>query len=333
MTDAVKTTVRHPIESEILRHALDGDAQAADKFLKYLSSANPHLCQIMQEAIHDLDDGRIWQYLLRSLALHRWNDHVDCDRRSDPSASERIDQSLFEVFTKDETDWEKPLKEAALTQALEDPEPLVRYASSCILGLRGDLRAIPALAETVESGKEEWQLRAVKALAALKDELCGPLLLKLLIVGRGELHREAGWALRGLGKLAKSTWLEGLDHPDSHIRWHAARGLGEIGEAGYANILAEGLRDKNYVVRWASADVLAQLGAEAVPATIAMLTHHKLDEQFRQAAFHALNGIASHRVKERLKPLLDALRGPAASVEAPMLAQRLQEEWETGTFV
>ena len=323
-----KTTVRHTIESEILRRALDGDVQAADKFLKYLSSANPHLCQIMQETIHDLDDVRIWPCLLRCLALHRWDDHVDCDRRSDPSASARIDQSLIEVFTKDERDWERPVKEAILTQSLEDPEPLVRYASGCVLGLRGDLRAIPALAEITESGKQQWQLRAVKALVALKDELCGPPLLQLLIVGRGELHKEAGRALRGLGELAKSTWLEGLNHPDSHIRWHAARGLGEIGEARYAMILAEGLRDKNYVVRWASADALAHLGVQAVPSTLTMLTRHELDEQFRQAAFHALNGVTSNRIKEHIKPLLVALSGSTAGVEAPMLAQRLLEDWE-----
>jgi hypothetical protein len=330
MTGATKISVRHTIESEMLRRALDGDTQAANKFLKYLSSAIPHLCQIMQETIHDLDDARIWQYLLHCLALHRWNDQIDCNRRSDPKALERIDQSLIEVFIQDETDWERTMKEAALQKALEDPEPLVRYASSYLLGLRGDLRAIPVLAEAVESGIKEWQLRAVRALAVLKDALCGPPLLKLLITDRGEVHREASRALRSLGELAKSTWLEILDHPNSHIRWHAARGLGEIGDVRYAMILAEGLRDKNYVVRWATADMLAHLGAEAVPSTLTMLTHHKLDEQFRQAAFHALHGVTSHRVQERLKPLLDALHGPDASVEAPMLAQRLLAEWEKG---
>ena len=33
----------------------------------------------------------------------------------------------------------------------------------------------------------------------------------------------------------------------------------------------------------------------------------------------------------RLKPLLDAMRGPASGVEAPMVAQRLLEEWERDT--
>jgi HEAT repeat protein len=329
MTSMTKTTVRHTSESEMIRCALDGDIQAASKFLKYLSSANPYLCQIMQETIHDLDDARIWKYLLRCLALHRWNDQIDCNRRSESNASERIDQSLIELFTQDENDWEISMKETALQKALEDPEPLVRYASSYLLGLRGDLQAIPVLDEAIESGIKEWQLRAVRALAVLKDTLCGPPLLKLLISGRGELHREAGRALRGLGELAKSTWVEILDHPNNHIRWHAARGLGEIGDVRYSMILAKGLRDKNYVVRWATADVLAKLGEKAVPSTLTMLTHHKLDKQFCQAAFHALHGITSPRVQERLKPLLDALRGPAASVEAPLLAQRLLTEWET----
>ena len=220
MTGATKTTVRHTTETKMLRHAMDGDTQAANKFLLYLSSVNPHLCQIMQETIHDLDDNRIWRYLLHCLALHRWNDQIDCNRRSDKNASERIDQSVIEVFTQDQTDWEIPMKDAALQKALEDPEPLVRYASAYLLGLRGDLRAIPVLTEIVENGTKEWQLRAVKALAVLKDALCGPPLLKLLVTGRGELHREAGRALRSLGELANSTWLELLDHPNNHIRWH-----------------------------------------------------------------------------------------------------------------
>jgi hypothetical protein len=53
-----------------------------------------------------------------------------------------------------------------------------------------------------------------------------------------------------------------------------------------------------------------------------------MEEQFRQAAIHALHGVRSQRVQDRLKPLLDALRGPNAGVEAPMLAQRLLAEWE-----
>jgi HEAT repeat protein len=165
-------------------------------------------------------------------------------------------------------------------------------------------------------------------MGAYKNPRCAPPLLKLLVEGEPELHRQAGRSLMNLGEAARGTWLSVLDHPDSHIRWHAARGLGQIGALQSAPILAEGLRDEEFVVRWASADVLAQLGEAAVPATLAMLTHHELEGQFRQAVIHALHGVRSQRIQERLKPLLDALRGPNAGVEAPMLAQRLLAEWE-----
>lgn len=326
MTAAV-TTASHVIESDLLRNALRGDEQAVNKALIYLSSTNPHLCKIMQEAVHDLEDLRIWHKLLMCLALHQWEDHLDCQRRSDPEASMRIDQAIIEVFLEDRNGWEKPQKEKILQDALTNTTPRMRYAAAYLLGLRGDHQAIPFLSEAIESQYVEWKLRAVKALANLKDEKCGPPLLKLLIEDRGKLHREASRALHSLGKLARPAWEQALDHPDSHIRWHAARGLGEMGDSRLALILAEGLRDDDYAVRWATADVLAKLGEEGVPATLTMLSRYPLSEQFRRAAYHALHGVVSNQTRKRLKPLLDSMRGPAASVEAATVAQKLLMEW------
>jgi HEAT repeat protein len=328
MTAIDKPTVRHTAETGKLKRALEDDAQAANGALKFLSSRNPFLRQIMQETIHDMGDPRIWDKLLRSLAFHRWDDHVDCERRADPEASERIDQSVTEVFILDESEWEKHTKEATLLEALNSPESQLRQAAAYLLGLRCDPQAIHVLEETIEKGYMIWKLRAIRALAALKDERCGLPLIKALVMDRDELHREARLALKILGPLAKLAWLEALDHPDSHIRWHAARGLGEIGDASAALVLAEGLYDENRLVRWATADVLAHLGEPAVPAILTALSRHELDEPFRQAAYHALHGITSRQVRERIKPLLDALSAPAADVSAPTIAQRLLMEWK-----
>jgi hypothetical protein len=49
-----------------------------------------------------------------------------------------------------------------------------------------------------------------------------------------------------------------------------------------------------------------------------------------QTAYHALHRIGTAETQHRLQPLLKALRGPAASVEAPMVAYRLLQEWESG---
>lgn len=318
----------HAAENEILKNALGGDKEAVNKALKYLSSTNPHLCRIMQESIHALEDAHIWSRLLTCFALHLWDDHLDCERRSDPGSSARIDEAIIEIFLEDRNEKEKPRKEKALQGALAHSEPRIRYAAAYLLGLRGVHQAIPVLAEAIESRHTIWKLRAVKALANLKDERCGPPLLKLLIEDQGELHREAGRALHSLGSLAQSTWENALDHPDRHIRWHAARGLGEMGDSSLALVLAEGLRDDDYAVRWATADSLAKLGEEGVHATLTMLSRYPLDEQFRQAAYHALHGASYTRVQERLQPLLDSMRGTAASLEPAIIAQSLLLEWK-----
>lgn len=325
-----KTAESHTAEVELLRNALGGDKEAANKALKYLSSNNPHLCGIMQKAIHELEDTQIWSRLITCFALHQWDDNLDCERRSDPSSSKRIDQAIIEVFLEDKHGWEKPQKELALKNGIIHSKPRIRYAVAYLLGLRGDSQAIPGLAEAIESRYTEWKLRAVKALAYLKDERCGPPLLKLLIEDRGELHREASRALNSLGSIAQSTWENALDHPDRHIRWHAARGLGEIGDSSLASILADGLRDADYAVRWATADVLAKLGEEGVHATLNMLSRYPLDEQFRRAAYHALHGSSYARAQKRLKPLLDSMRGSASNLEPAIIAQRLLLEKEEG---
>jgi HEAT repeat protein len=320
--------MRHSAEAELVGRAIQGDARAANRLLTCLSSTNPHLVQIMLETIHDLPEPTLWEHLLRSLAIQRWDGQPDCKRRSDPHASRRIDRTLIKALTQDESDGERGIKEAVLGDALEDPDALVRTVAGYLLLRRGDLEAIPVLEETLESCQRSWQLRVIRALGDQKDPRCAPPLLKMLVEGEPELHRQAGRSLLNLGESARGAWLSILDHPDSHIRWHAARGLGQIGALQSAPILAEGLRDQEFVVRWASADSLAQLGEAAVPATLVMLTHHEMEEQFRQAAIHALHGVRSQRVQNWLKPLLDALRGPNAGVEAPMLAQRLLAEWE-----
>jgi len=320
--------MRHSAEAELVRRAIQGDAQAANRVLTSLSSTNPHLARIMLETIHELQDMYLWQHLLVSLATQRWDDHLDCKRRSDPQASRRLDRCLIKAFLQDESSWERAFKEATLEMVLQDPDARVRTVAAYLILLRGDLEVIPVLEETLMGSPLRWQLRVIRALGDQKDPRCAPLLLKMLVEGGPELHRQAGRSLLNLGEAARGAWLSILDHPDSHIRWHAARGLGQIGALQSAPILAEGLRDREFVVRWASADSLAQLGEAAVPATLVMLTHHEMEEQFRQAAIHALHGVRSQRVQDRLKPLLDSLRGPNAGVEAPMLAQRLLAEWE-----
>jgi len=324
-----KAPARHPEEAELLEQALAGDDRAVHKLFLYLSSPNPHLRQIMQESIRDIGTPALYDHLVHCLALQCWDDHRDSDRRVDQEASQRIDQSIAEVFAQDEYQHESAVKEAVLPDALKNPRTEIQYAAAYLLGLRGNKEVIPLLEEILDTAVKSWKVRAIRALAAIEDERCSKALIRGLAMDRGTVHSEAKQALQRLGPLAENAWIEALGHPDSHVRWHAARGMGDPINVRSMEVLAEGLLDENHEVRWATADALARIGPQAVPATLSVISRARLTTQTRQAAYHALHGVLSRRLRERLKPLLEALQSPSGSAEAPAIARRLLNEWDT----
>lgn len=320
--------LRHPIEVDQLLRGLQYDSKAVNIFLRYLSSTNPRLCKRQQEAIHDLNDPRLWHHLLCYLAIRRWDDLRVFDRSSDPKDLERIDQAIIEVFVQDEYQQECPIKDAVLHEALDDQSLPLRQAAACVLGQRNDSRAIPMLAEIIQKGSLKWKIRAVRALASLNEKACAQPLMDALVMDRGQLHREARRALQILGEQAAPVYVEALDHSDSHIRWEAARGLGEIGDTRAATTLAKGLFDESYLVRWASADVLAQMGECGVRATLDILSRNELEDLSRQSAIRALSGPKPQEMHDHIYPLLKCLRGAQGSFCAPQLAKQILIDWD-----
>ena len=322
--------IRHPSEAEILEQALAGDNPAVNKTFIYLSSSNPNLRQLMKESVHDIASEPLWQNLLSCLAVQCWEDHRDSERRIDQEASQQIDLSIIEVFSQDEYEGEAEAKESVLREALNDTRPEIRYAAAFLLGMRGDKDVIPTLEEILDTAVKIWKVRAVQALGAIEDERCGPPLIRALAMDQGAVHDEAKKALIKLGPVVESAWVEALNHPDSHVRWHAARGLGDPSNIRSMEVLAEGLMDENRDVRWATADALARIGPPAIPATLSAISRGKITNASRLAAYHALHGVFSRRLREPLKPLLAALQSPTGCVDAPAIAGRLLEDWDYG---
>jgi HEAT repeat protein len=376
-----------PSLSQLIEQAIAGEPEAIRNVMQYLNAANPDLRKMMQGALHATDDERLWQRMLFCIGHECWpvlaEDGQTFQSPAQPAHSlytlsnqsivSRGLQSIVEVYVVDtgpSAERELELKLGVLLPALESPEALNRWAAAYVLGLRGNLRAVPVLDEIITTTCEvesaltaqksghapaggprtktpaeaeelsldqcvRWQLRAVQALETLNDIACGPPLVKALANPQRVVHHAAGQALAELGRSAEPALLNALHFPDPHVRWHAARALGQIGDLRAIDTLAEGLYDDNQEVRWTTARVLANLDGPAIPAILQILVRHPVNEPLRQTAFHALNGMSGlHQpeIQAYLKPLLDELRRPSAaatsSTDAPMIAQRLLADWK-----
>lgn len=360
-TPVRKKNLPHSEQSELLENAVGGDIQMASEVLQALSSPNQDRRRGMQAAIHAHHSALLWRYLLNFLAFQTWQDafnHIGLaptreDRHpievscvgagKDLSLQAILDclQSVAEVFALDDSHAEAILKQEILQQVLAvsagtppglrifqvQRRRLIRFAAAYVCGLRADASVIPLLEEMLDDASLAWKLRSVQALGAIRDQRCCPALLKALGSGIHPLHQEASRTLNAMGILARSCWEQALQHPDSHIRWHAARGLGQIGDVRSLDVLVEGLYDDNQAVRWATASVLAKLDSTAIPAILVMITQRPLTEVSRQAVYHVFEAMPSCLTRDYIRPLLLALENPAAYREVPRLAQNMLLEW------
>lgn len=330
-------------ETQKLRSAAQGDLNAAVSVMSYLTSSIRDLRTLMQAALHETGDEQIWRCLLTWLALGAWGDWTKTET-SPPQPlkwQEPVQgagaQAIIEAFTTDPIEAEGALKQRVLQAGLAS-DGAIQRAAGCLLGLRGDESALPILEKIIADATQvplkrrgpagDWSILAVEALAAINDPRCGPPLLCALAEGHGELHRAASRALRDLGDTTTDTLIGALNHPDSHVRWHAARALGQIGNPRGIETLVEGLHDEHPAVRWATASVLASLDAQAIPAILRALIRRPMTEPFRQAVYHALHAMPSHHTRLYLQPLLEALQGPASSFQGPAIAQKMLAEWK-----
>jgi HEAT repeat protein len=314
-------------ESDLLTKALASDQAAIESAIEQLSSAYPGIRQRMLEAVHKCADDKIWTHLLNCFAFGKWSDNLPFDVYGIPGAAHNLDVSIVDAFMEDCSPAENDRKSSHLEMAIHSKETKLRYGAAYLAGLRGNPAALAILEEMLQAGDHLWQLRAIQALSAIKENKSAELLVQIMVRNHEQFHQEARRGLAELGNLSESAWLETLNNPDPHIRWHAARGLAEIGNTSALQILAQGLCDENQTVRWVTSDLLAHIGAKAIPDILKLILSSSYSDESRQAAFHALRGIKSYRASECLKPLVSALSSPSTKQIAQIIAERMLNDW------
>ena len=112
-----------------------------------------------------------------------------------------------------------------------------------------------------------------------------------------------------------------LDHPDPWVRLHAVEGLACINHPDAHVTLARALHDDSFGVHWEASRVLAGAGRTGVEAVLRALLHETPTTGFLHGAAYVLrHARLTPAEQEAVAPVCDALRRPAADLEAPVAA-------------
>lgn len=145
-------------------------------------------------------------------------------------------------------------------------------------------------------------------------------------------RREREAARRALvetGAAAVPALIECARAEEAHVRWEAAKALGEIADADAAPALIQLLNDEDSGVRWLAAEGLLALERSALPPLLAAL-EQPVSSRLREGAWHVLRRLPCWRLVELLAPVMDALEHTASEVTVPIAAgsalESLREE-------
>jgi HEAT repeat protein len=117
---------------------------------------------------------------------------------------------------------------------------------------------------------------------------------------------------------------EKLSSPDWHVRWEAAKALGEIGDPGAAEMLVAQLQDDDTSVRWAAMGSLINLGRSSLRPLLEALTRDFHSSRLREGAHHVLHTLFNRGKLTGVETeVFRALEGAAPSVQAAWAANKV----------
>jgi HEAT repeat protein len=124
-----------------------------------------------------------------------------------------------------------------------------------------------------------------------------------------------------IGGPAVAPLTRALANRNKLMRWEAAKTLGQIGDPEAAQALVRALEDKIFDVRWLAAEGLTSIGKKALVPLLEALVERSDSPWMREGAHHVLHDIDKGGINEIIVPVLDALEGMEAHLEAPIAAE------------
>jgi HEAT repeat protein len=137
-------------------------------------------------------------------------------------------------------------------------------------------------------------------------------------------RHEAREELVSLGAAVLPALYEKLSSPDWHVRWEAAKALGEIGDPTASDMLVRLLQDDDTSVRWAAMSSLIELGRGSMRPVLEALTRDFHSSRLREGAHHVLHTLHNRGKLTAIEAdVFRALESAAPGVQAAWAANKV----------
>ena len=147
-----------------------------------------------------------------------------------------------------------------LAELLVHHETDVRFWAVRGLWANGSAAAVKLLTEALQDPEEMVRSGAAMALGELKAEIAMASLAKVLTADPSACGNHAADALAKIGEAAAPALVEAMGHEQSWVRVRAAKALIPVQSKAAIPALFAALEDDSYVVRQYAEEALARLG-------------------------------------------------------------------------
>jgi len=143
----------------------------------------------------------------------------------------------------------------------------------------------------------------------------------------GLVRQRARISLIQMGEPAVPSLIKALGHRTGPTHWEAAKALSLIGDPRSVQALVNALDDNSFGVRWLAAEGLIAVGYCSLDPLLLALQNRPESVRLREGAHHVLHDLVSrnlldHISRERVKPVLAALKNKAPTSTVPVAAHR-----------